>query len=305
MLKKLFLISLFFVITGTNAQRLFSNSRSYDLFNSYTHWGIQLDGLVYFPAEIDPIDHFSFRSQFGIGYKFGLVYNLNFSDNFGFRFGVLAGQVPVINTYFVLDKEDMNTNDDYQYNKASSYSPVFNFSMPLLLEYRNFLIDRYTLSLDTGIQIELTKGATISESYDDYYITSVQNPGSWNVDFVAKAGWYFQFRPVMVQTSVVYKHRFVDQYPGTYSFKNFKNIPDFTGKFIQKGDYIGLSFDVFFHRRGREVGMGCRGNTQSRLVKKRQERMFKEKEKIRRRQEKIKRKNEKRMRKRAQKRWGR
>ncbi len=303
MLKKIFLISLFFIVSGTYAQRLFSNSRSFDLFNGYTKWGLQLDGLLYFPAEIDKTNNFSFHSQFGIGYKFGAVYNLNASDHFGFRFGLLAGQVPAINTYFVLDKDEINAGSDYQYKKGSSYSPIFNFSIPILFEYRNFLINRYTISLDAGIQIELTKGATISETYENYYHTTVANPGSWDVDLVIKGGWYFQFKPVMVQTSVVYKHRFVDQYQGTYTFENLKNTPDFSGKYTQKGDYIGLSFNFFFHRQGREVDLGCRGTVHSRLVRKRQERIFKEKEKIRRRQEKIKRKRAKKMRKKAKKRW--
>ena len=301
MLKKIFLIGLLFIATVSNAQRLFSNSRSYDLFNSFTKWGVQLDGLLYFPADIDKTDNFSFRSQFGIGYKFGLVYNLNITDNFGFRFGALAGQAPVINAYFVLDKNETGSSSNYKHDKGASYSPIFNFSIPVLFEYRNFLIDRYTLSFDAGIQFELTKGTTITESYKNYYNTTVSNPGSWSVDLVLKAGWYFQFKPVMVQTSVVYKYRFSDQYPGRYSFKNLINTPDFSGKFNQKGDYIGLSFDFFFHRRGREVDMGCRGTVHSKLVKKRQERAFKEKEKIRKRQEKIKRKNAKRMRKKARK----
>ena len=301
MLNKILLFSIFLMIGSTYAQRLFSNSRSFDLYNGYTKWGIQIDGLLYFPAEIDQTNNFSFRSQFGIGYKFGAVYNLNASNHFGFRFGVLAGQVPALNTYFVIDKDEINASDNYQHKKGSSYSPVFNFSIPILFEYRNFLINRYTLSLDAGIQIELTKGTTISESYKNFYSTSVSNPGSWDVDLVVKAGWYFQFKPVMVQTSVVYKYRFINQYTGAYAFTNLKNTPDFSGKFNQKGDYIGLSFDFFFHRQGREVDLGCRGTVHSKLVRKRQERMSKEKEKIRKRQEKLKRKRARKIRKKSKK----
>ena len=303
MLKKIFLIGLLLIATGGNAQRLFSNSRSYDLFNSFTKWGVQLDGLLYFPADIDKTDNFSFRSQFATGYKFGLVYNLNFSNHFGFRFGALAGQAPAINTYFVLGKDEINASTDYLHKKGATRGPIFNFSIPLLLEYRNFLIDRYTLSLDAGIQFELTKGATLTESYKNYYYTTVTNPGSWGIDLVAKAGWYFQFKPVMVQTSLVYKYRFGYQYQGTYSFKNLANTPDFSGKYNQKGDYIGVSLDFFFHRPGREVDLGCRGTVHSKLVRKRQEKQFKEREKIRKRQEKIKRKNARRKSKRAKKRW--
>ena len=303
MIKQYFLISFLFLATSINAQKLFNNSKDFDLFHSYTKWGVQLEGLLYFPAEIDPANNYSFYGQFGIGYKFGLVYNFNFTNRFGLHIGALAGQVPAINTYFLLKKDDINASSDYQHKKGASYSPIFNYSFPILFEYRNFSIDRYTLSFDGGIQIERTSGATITENYKNYYQTTVSNPGSWDIDLVFKAGWYFQFKPVMVQTSVVYKHRLVDQYVGAYSFNNLNNSTPITGKYIQKGNYIGLSFDFYFHRRAREVEMGCRANTQSAQVKKRQERARKEKEKIRKRQDKIRKKKAKQMRKKAKKKW--
>ena len=303
MLKNLF-FALFIVISGQlSAQKLFDNGKDFDIFHNYTNWGIQLDALAYFPAQVDAINQFSFQSQYALGYKFGLVYNFNLTNHFGLRIGALAGQVPAINTYFVLDQNDINASKDYQHQNWPSYSPIFNFSFPVLFEYRNFSIDRYILSLNGGIQIERTTGAIITDQYQNYYQTSVSNPGSWDIDLIAKAGWYFQFRRLMLQTSVVYKYRMVDQYTGTFVFKNLQNSAPVSGKYIQKGDYVGLSFDFYFHKRAREVEMGCRANTQSAQVKRRQERARREKEKIRKRQEKIKRKHAKKMRKKAKKKW--
>ncbi len=286
-----------------NAQKLFDNSKDFDIFRNYTRWGIQLDALAYFPAEFDDPKQFSFQSQYGVGYHFGAVYNFNLNNHFGFQVGALAGQVAAINTYFVLDKDDINADQDYEHKNWPSYSPIFNFSFPVLLEYRNFTIDRYIISVDGGIQVSYTTGATITDAYKNYYQTTVNNPGSWDIDLVAKLGWYFQFKPLMLQTSITYKHRLNDQYTGSYRFENLKNPAPVSGKFVQKGDYIGLSFDFYFHRRAREVEMGCRANTQSAQVKKRQAKAQREKEKARKRQEKIKKKKAKKMREKARKKW--
>ena len=291
MFRKLIFIILILSNANSFSQKLFSNSNDFDLFHSYTRWGVQLDGLAYFPATYTDFNQYSFQSQYAVGYKFGLVYNINLSNRFGFKIGALAGQVPAINTYFIFDKADIGTSQDYVHKNWPSYSPIFNFSFPVLFEYRNFSIERYTLSFAAGMQIERTSAATITDVYKNYYVTSVTNPGSWDVDLIFKAGWYFQFKPLMLQTSVVYKYRFKDQYTGFYQFDLPSNPPAHRGTYIQKGDYIGLSFDFYFHRRAREVDMGCRANTQSKQVRKRQKRQQREKEKIRKRIEKMKKKN--------------
>ncbi len=303
LLKKYLFLSIIIFSNQLFAQKLFENNKDFDIFRNYTRWGIQLDGLAYFPATIDNPEHFSFQSQYGIGYQFGAVYNFSINNHFGLRVGALAGQMPAINTYFILDKNDLGTGQDYEHKTWPSYSPVFNFSFPILFEYRNFSIDRYILSLNAGIHIDYTSGTTIRDTYQNYYQTTVNNPGGWDIDLVGKLGWYFQFKPLMLQTSIVYKHRLKDQYTGYYSFDNLQNSPAISGKYIQKGDYIGLSFDFYFHKRAREVEMGCRANTQSKQVKKRQERARREKEKARKRQEKMKKKKAKKMRKKAQKKW--
>ena len=310
-MKQFFLISFLFLASITNAQKLFNNSKDFDLFNSYTKWGIQLDGLVYFPATLEESQSLQFKSQYGLGYKFGLVYNFNLTNNFGLKIGALAGQVPAINPYSMsvkTEKSMINTYDKlfitYSHNKKQTdYSPIFNYSFPILFEYRNYGIDRYILSFDGGIQIERTTGAVITETYKNYYQTKVSNPGSWDIDLIFKAGWYFQFKPIMLQTSIVYKHRLVDQYFGNFIYKDSKVTKTISGRYSQRGNYIGLSFDLYFHRRAREVEMGCRANTQSAQVRKRQERARKEKEKIRKRQEKIRKKKAKKMRKKAKKKW--
>ena len=289
MLKKI-AIALFFLSINAQAQKMFDSGKDFDIFHSYTKWGVQVEGLGYFPAQITPTNDNAFKSQMGIGYKLGLVYNVNLSNHFGIRLGALAGKVPAINTYFVLNHSDLNTTNDYFHKKWAKYSP-FNFSFPVLLEYRNFSLNRFILSFDAGIQVERTSSAVITETYDKYYTTVVANPGSWDVDLLARAGWYFQFKRLMTQTSIVYKHRLNDQYVGTYAFTNLKNDHNASGIYVQKGDYIGLSFDFYFHRRAREVDMGCRANTQSQQVKKRQKRQEKERAKIRKRQERMKRKS--------------
>jgi len=303
MLKKILLIALVLISFYSQGQQMFSNAKDYDIFRNYTKWGIQLDGLGYFPAHYTGFQKYSFQTQYAIGYQFGLIYNINLNNHFGFKIGALAGQVPAINTYFVLDKSLTGNANDYQHKEWPSYSPIFNYSFPVLLEYRNFSIDRYIISLNAGIHVARTSAATITDTYKNFYLTKVENPGSWDIDLVLKAGWYFQFKPLMLQTSIVYKHRFIDQYTGYFQFDNLQNEQPIKGFYTQKGDYIGLSFDFYFHKRAREVDMGCRANTQSKQVKKRQARQQREKEKARKRQEKIKKKKAKKMQKKAKKKW--
>jgi len=303
MLRKIIFIILIISSTNSYSQRLFSFSKDFDLFYNYTRWGVQLDGLAYFPATYTGFNQYSFKSQYGIGYKFGLVYNINLSNHFGFKIGALAGQVPVINNYFVLDNKDIGTSNDYVHKNQARYSPIFNYSFPVLFEYRNFMINRFTLSLAAGIQVELTGASTITDAYKNYYAASATNPGNWDMDLIFKAGWYFQFKPLMLQTSVVYKYRFRDQYTGFYQFNLPSNPPAHRGTYIQKGNYIGLSFNFYFHRPGREVDMGCRANTQSSQVRKRQKRQQREKEKARKRIGKIDKKKAKKIRNKAKKRW--
>ncbi len=305
-MRKLLFISLLllFSTNTTSAQRMFDNGKDFDIFRNYTRWGIQVDGLVYFPAAYDNPQAYSFQSQLSWGYKFGLVYNLSFNNHFGFKLGALTGQTPVINTYFILNKDDINATEDYYHKKGAVYSGLFqNFSFPLLFEYRNFSIDRYIINFNAGIQIQRTANAVFTENYETYYLTKVTNRGSWDFDLVFKLGWYYQFKPVMLQTNLVYKHRFNNQYEGYYVFNNLKNNAFTNGNYSLSGDYIGISFDIYFHKRAREVDMGCRANTQSQQVKKRQKAAQKAKEKARKRQEKMKKKKAKKMRKKAKKKW--
>jgi len=305
MFKTLIFIGSFILFSSSIvAQKVFDNSKDFDIFHNYTRWGIQVDALGFLPADIDYPYQFSFDSQLSFGYKFGVIYNISFTNNFGFKAGALLGQDPAINTYFVLDKEEIGTTSDYEHNNGPVYSSFFsNFSFPLLFEYRNFSIDRYILNFDAGIQIQRTGAATLTESYQDYYQTTVYNKGSWNFDLILKTGWYYQFSRLMLQTNIVYKHRFVDQYVGAYSFQNLNNSPDINGYYIQKGDYIGLSFDFYFRKKSRDVAMGCRANTHSAQVKKRQRAAQKAKEKKAKKQEKERKKKEKEMRKKAKKKW--
>ncbi len=297
---KYLLISFLFYAPLLSAQTYFDNDKSFDLFKNYTRWGIQMDGLMYFPATIqNTTENLSFQTQIALGYKAGLVYNFNIVNHLGIRVGALLGQAPAINTYFQLPKERTGEAEDYYHRQPAVYSPL-NFSFPILFEYRNFSIYRYTLSFDAGIQIERTSKTTLTENYKNYYLTQVQNPGSWNFDLVLKAGWYYQFPRLMLQTSFVYKHRFVDQYTGNYGFNNLQNpVTNYTGSYIQKGDYIGLSFDIFFHKKSREVEMGCRANTQSREVYKRQKAKEKAQKKLEKKKKKALKKKEKRLRKMA------
>jgi len=161
MFRKLIFIILILSNTNSFSQKLFSNSNDFDLFHSYTRWGVQLDGLAYFPATYTSFNQYSFQTQYAVGYKFGLVYNINLSNHFGFKIGALAGQVPAIRNSFILYKEDINTSEDYHHKTWGAYSPIFNFSFPVLLEYRNFSIERFPLSLAAGMQIERTSAATM------------------------------------------------------------------------------------------------------------------------------------------------
>jgi len=303
-MKKYILILLLILLSfNIHAQRMFSHDKSYDIFYNYTNWGIQLDALTYFPANLSGEQTNSYKTQYGIGWKAGLVYNLNFSNHFAFRLGALAGQVPAFNTYFILQKNDIKTTDDYYHRKGARYSPI-NFSIPLLFEYRNFSIDRYIMSFDAGVQIERTSSANITETYKNFYFTNINNSGSWDFDLVLKAGWYYQFKPIMMQTSIVYKYRFNNQYEGIYAFTNLQdNNHNSTGKIIQKGNYLGISFNFYFRNNNREVAAGCRANTQSSQVIKRQKAKERAKRKIKKRQDKIQRKKAKKLRKKSKKWW--
>ena len=284
----------------TQAQTYFDNDKSFNLFKNYTNWGIQLEGLMYFPASIDNTTrNLSFQTQVALGYKAGLVYNFNIVNHFGIHIGALLGQAPAINTYFQLPKERSGLSDDYYHKKSAIYSPL-NFSFPILFEYRNFSIYRYTLSLGAGMQIQRTTATNLTESYDNFYLTQVQNPGTWNFDLLFKAGWYYQFPKIMMQTSIVYKYRLQDQYTGNYTFTNLQNpAATYTGSYIQKGNYIGLSFDFYFRNNSREVDMGCRANTQSKQVHKRQKAKERLQKKLEKKKKKALKKKEKRMKKMA------
>ena len=280
--KKILLLIFIFNFSVGKAQ-FFDNDRSFDIFHSYTKWGVQVDGLAYLPATISgKKGDLSFQTQIGLSYKAGLVYNFNIVHHFGIRIGALLGQAPAINTFFLLKKQYINSDKDYANKKGARYSPL-NFSFPILFEYRNFSIYRYIINVSAGIQIQRTSPATIIENYDNYYTTTVNNPGTWSFDPVFKVGWYYQFPRVMMQTNVVYKYRLVNQYEGFYNFRNLNNDPpNYSGTYVLKGNYIGLSLDFFFHKQTREVEAGCRTNQQSKQVHKRQ----KAQERAKRRQEK-------------------
>jgi hypothetical protein len=298
MIKKIFFTLLILLSINSYSQKLFDNDRSYDIFHNYTHWGVQLEPLLFFPADYGGSPANSFQSQVGFGYKAGLIYNLSLSNRIGFRFGAMIGQVPAMNTYFMLSHTETGESTDYFHKKGAVYSPL-NYSIPLMLEYRMFMIDRYILNLSAGIQVERTSSALLTENYKTYYRSFLANPGSWDLDMVIKAGWYFQFRKaLMLQTNLVYKHRFNSQYEGEYAFENLSSNNS-AGTVIQQGDYIGLSFTFHFYRRTRTIEASCRTNQQSQKVRKRQKAAERAKEKAKKRQEKMRKKKAKQMRKRA------
>jgi len=297
MIKKIVLALLILLSLNTQAQRLFDNDKSYDIFHNYTHWGIQLEPLLFFPADYGGTPATGFKSQVGFGYKAGLIYNMSLSNRIGFRFGAMLGQVPAMNTYFTLSASETGENTDYFHKKGAVYSGI-NYSIPIMFEYRMFMIDRYVLNLSAGIQVEHTGTAMLYDNYKNFYRSYLTSQGAWDIDMVVKAGWYFQFRhALMLQTNLVYKYRFVNQYEGQYV-----SIPRTSaGTIIQKGDYIGLSFTFHFYRRTRSIEASCRTNQQSQKVRKRQKAADRAKRKAEKRQEKMRKKKAKKMRKKAKK----
>jgi len=234
-MKRIIAILLFIIISyQASAQRMFDNDRSYNIFRNYTHWGVQVEPLLFFPATFSPQPTNNFKSQYGLGYKAGLIYNLSLSNHLGFRFGALLGQVPVFNTYFVLNKNEISENMDYFHKKGAIYSPL-NYSIPIMIEYRMFMIERYVLNLSAGTQIEYVSNANLQEAYKQYYLTRMPAVSSWNFDLVVKAGWYFQFKKaLMLQTNIVYKYRFNNQYTGSYYFDKLNAANNSKGSVIQK-----------------------------------------------------------------------
>jgi len=301
MRQKIYLLWVLFLFSFSGEAQYFKPQSSYDIFANYSRLGLQLDGLVYSPAEIGtPPDGTSFKTQSSLGYKAGLVYNFTVVPNFGLRIGALIGQTPAINTYFKLDASRTGEPEDYIHTKGATYSAL-SFSFPLLVEYRNFLWDPVVSSLAAGIQVQRTGPAVLTESYGDYYQTTVSNPGSWDIDFIAKGGVYFQFNRFMFQTSLVYKYRLNDQYIGTYMFDNLQNpsLNNYQESYVLKGNYIGLSLDFYLFTPHRQISSGCAGSVHSKQVIKRQRAKEREKRKKEKKLKAALKKKKKEMRKRA------
>ncbi len=279
----------------------FKPQNSYDVFGNYSRLGLQLDGLAYMPAQIGtPPSGTSFKSQWSLGYKAGLVYNFTIVPNFGFRIGALIGQTPAINTSFKLDASRTGESQDYIHTKGPVYSAL-NFSFPLLAEYRNFMLPSFVSSWAAGIQVQRTGPAVLSESYGDYYQTTVTNSGSWDMDLIFKAGIYLEFNRFMLQPSIVYKHRLTDQYTGTYTFDNLQNpsLNNFHETYVFKGNYIGLSIGIYIFTPHRQISAGCAGSVHSKQVIKRQRAKEREKRKREKKKKAALKKKKKAMRKRA------
>jgi hypothetical protein len=306
-MKKLFLFIIYFVVIHlTNLQAQFFESTSgNDVFENYTRLGLQLDGLVFAPADIgNPPEGTSFKSQASLSYKVGLVYNFKIVPSFGLRIGALIGQTPAINTSFELQSSRTGNSTDYVHNQGAVYSPL-TFSFPLLAEYRGFALNNLVTSLVAGIQVQRTSPGTITETYENYYITEVSNPGSWDFDLIAKAGIYLPFSKFMLQPSIVYKYRLQDQYTGTYTFTNLQNptLNNVVENYTLKGNYIGLSLDFYLFSPHRQVAAGCAGSVHSKGVLKRKKAQEKAQKKLEKKKRKALKKKEKEMRKRAKKRY--
>jgi len=151
-----------------------------------------------------------------------------------------------------------------------------------LAEYRNFALDPVVTFLAAGFQVQQTPAQSFTEIYGDYYQLQVSNPGSWDIDFVLKAGVYLQFNRFMLQPGLVYKYRLQDQYTGTYTFTNLQNpvVDNYTGTFVQTGNYIGLSLDFYIFTPNRQVSAACAGKVHSKEVIKRKKAQEKERLKL-------------------------
>ena len=290
------LFALLLVAFSSEAQ-YFKTQKSYDIFANYTRFGFQVDGLAYMPASIaEAPQGTSFKSQWSLGYKAGVVYNFRIVPNFGFRIGALIGQTPAINTYFKLDASRTGESQDYIHTKGAIYSAL-SFSFPLLAEYRNYTFEPFVTSLAAGIQVQRTGPAVLTETYGDFYQTTVANSGSWDFDFILKAGVYLQFSRFMLQPGIVYKYRLQDQYTGTYTFKNLQNpnLSNDTGSYIFKGNYIGLSLNVYLFRLQRKASSNCPGTVHSKAVMKRKRDQEREQRKLEKKKRKAFKKKKKRM----------
>ncbi len=288
MQKTFFLLLLLIGLPFPGQSQYFKNQNAYDVFGNYTRFGLQLDALVFSPAETGPApEGTSFKSQSSLGYKAGVVYNFRVVPNFGFRIGALIGQTPAINTYFELDADRTGEDQSYTNNQGAIYSSL-SFAFPLLAEYRNFSFDSFVTSLTAGIQIQRTGANVYTETYGDYYQTIVSNNGSWDMDLIFKAGVYLQFSRFMLHPNIVYKYRLQDQYTGTYTFTDLQNpdLNDYQQSYKVSGNYVGLSLELYLFSSRSQSPNKCNGNVHSKEVIKRQ----RAKEKEKRKKEKIKKK---------------
>ncbi len=301
MQKTFFLLLLLIGLAFSGQSQYFKNQKAYDVFGNYTRFGFQLDGLVFSPAETGPApEGTSFKSQSSLGYKAGVVYNFRVVPNFGFRIGALIGQTPAINTYFELGANRTAETDDYIHKKGPVYSAL-SFSFPLLAEYRNFSFDPFVTSLKAGIQVQRTGASVYTESYGDYYQTTVSNNGSWDMDLIFKAGVYLQFSRFMLHPNIVYKYRLQDQYTGIYTFTDLQNptLNNFSETYKLSGNYIGLSLEFYLFTPYRQIAAGCAGSVHSKQVIKRQRAKEREKQKREKKKRKALKKRKKKMRKKA------
>ncbi len=281
------LAGLIILFAGLFSHAQFKNSsRDYNFLRKYHRWGITLGGNVYFNNKISPAPSTAFmqyQTHLMWGYTLGLAYNIRFSNHFGLRIRLMGDKIPVYKMKYALPSAETADGKAFEDNIRSKGNP-WAIRLPVGLEYRNFLIDRYILFFQAGVDAGYVFGFADARTHNAYLSTLFSSSPGFKIDPYFSIGWYYEFPVVLWQTEIIFRPHFGTPYfQGAYASGNYKTAPAEAGLISQQGSYIGLQFTWYLYKPASRVQANCPGSVQSKIVRKRQ----KAKERAKRRAEKM------------------
>ncbi len=297
---KKYLLLFGLLYTGFFYAQLFDYSKDFNITRNYRPWGISLSGNLYpfySQNDLNSGDLIN-RTHLMWGFSFGLVYNWTWTNHFGMKFRLKAEKMSVYKYKLFIPASETSDGKNF-YDNIGSYAP-FSIHLPVTLEYRNFLIENYTLHFQAGMDIAYHWGFNQLKDHNNYLTSTFANPPRFVYDLYFVAGWYYEFPWALWETGVVYRHTLKDYYNGVYTVGNLKNSPDEIGRISQSGKYIGLEFTVYF-KKPYVDNARCAGQVHSKKVLKRRRLEEKAREKARKAEEKAKKKEIKRNKRRTKK----
>ena len=303
--KYLFGIVLLSWSISVHAQFIDKN-QDYNFLRKYRKWGFTAGANLYYSNGISPalsVAQMQFRTHLMWGYDLGMAYNIRITNHFGVRLNLLYEKIPVYNLSYYLPAGETTDRDPYKTSLISRRNP-FALRLPVALEYRNFLMDRYILFFQAGLDAGYLFGFSDSRAHNPYVSTFFQTNASFKFDPYFAAGWYYEFPWILWQTEIVFRPVIsLPYFNGAYASGNYKNASSEAGVLTQKGSYIGLHFTWYLPRPASRVQAACAGSVQSKIVRKRQKAQEKAKRRAEREAEKQRRKIAKKKKRKKKKRF--